>query len=159
MKFSLSLALVLSATISAEKVSYFGDKAYRIAVGDASLELTDIINELGLETWKGVNDGVAVANSFVDLVVPAGKGMFEINTSWSTSGRVKAGRMQGSFEFLGIHIDLLLVAKFAELSEGFEVEVMHEDLGLSIQEEGENIVPYIGMFPRIWVDLCIANSR
>jgi len=81
MKFSLSLALVLSATISAEKVSYFGDKAYRIAVGDASLELTDIINELGLETWKGVNDGVAVANSFVDLVVPAGKGMFEINTS------------------------------------------------------------------------------
>lgn len=57
--------------------------------------------------------------------------------------------MQSSFELLGIHINLLPVAKFAELSEGFEVEVMHEDLGLSIQEEGENIVPYIGMFPRI----------
>ena len=57
--------------------------------------------------------------------------------------------MQSSFELLGIHINLLPVANFAELSEGFEVEVMHEDLGLSIQEEGENIVPYIGMFPRI----------
>ena len=41
----------------------------------------------------------------------------------------------------------IVVAKFAELSKGFEIEVMHSDLGLSIQEEGKNIVPYIGKSP------------
>ena len=85
MKFSLSstipLALALSTTtILAEKLSYLGDKALRISVGSAATELSEIISDLNLETWKGMKDGVAVAGGFVDLVVPASKGSWQMLT-------------------------------------------------------------------------------
>ena len=114
MKLSLtSLALVLSATTGAlAKVSNDGAKAVRIPVGEDVTPLLDVISKLKLPTWKGAVKGVPVANSHVDLVVPADK-----------------------------------VTEFEELTSEMKTEVMHEDLGLSIAEEG-NVGIYAGKCDR-----------
>lgn len=114
MKASItSFVLILSATVGtlAAKVSYDGAKAVRVPVGEDVTPLLDVIEKLRLPTWKGVNkaNGVPIANSHVDLVVPADK-----------------------------------VAEFEELTADMTTEVMHEDLGLSIAEEG-NVGVYAGM--------------
>lgn len=90
-----------AATGLATKVSYDGAKALRVLTGEDVTGVLYVINKLSLPTWKGMANGVPVANSHVDLVVPADK-----------------------------------VAEFDQLSNGFDTEVMHEDLGLSIAEEG-----------------------
>lgn len=103
MKLSFSLLVILTASATvAVKVSYDGAKAMRIAVGEDVVPLMSIIEKLELPTWKGVKDGVPVANSHVDLVVPADK-----------------------------------VEEFKELTKGMTTEVMHEDLGASIADEGK----------------------
>lgn len=74
MKLSTSvfyyLGLITSATA---KVSYDGAKAMRISVGEDVTPLLSIIEKLELPTWKGLKGGIPVANSHVDLVVPADK--------------------------------------------------------------------------------------
>lgn len=110
MKPSLtSLILALNASVGLAKVSYDGAKAMRIATGEDVTPLLDVIEKLHLPTWKGAVKGIPVANSHVDLVVPANK-----------------------------------VAEFEEATANMETEVMHEDLGLSIAEEG-NVGTYAGV--------------
>ncbi|CZR65852.1 probable carboxypeptidase [Phialocephala subalpina] len=105
MKASLLLTLS-SLSVGFAKVSYDGAKALRIPVGEDVEPLMQIIDELSLPVWKGVVNGVPVANGYVDLVVPAAQ-----------------------------------LARFNNLTTivGMETEVMHEDLGLSIAEEGRAV--------------------
>jgi len=64
MKSSIAVLTVLNAAslIVAQRVSYNGAKAMRISVGEDVIPLLDIITDLGLPTWKGVANGVPVAN-------------------------------------------------------------------------------------------------
>ena len=82
-----SLAFGLSTAVGAlAKVSYDGAKAIRVAVGEDVIPLLDVITQLELSTWKGIAEGVPVANGFVDLVVPADKvSVFEDLTSSFTT--------------------------------------------------------------------------
>jgi hypothetical protein len=106
------LPVLLGLSVGAvAKVSYDGAKAIRIPTGEDVTPVLDIIDKLSLPTWKGIANGVPVANSNVDLVVPADK-----------------------------------VAEFDQMVSGMTTEVMHEDLGLSIAEEG-NMEAYAGEFP------------
>jgi carboxypeptidase A4 len=73
MKFPSATLVVLAASSAFAKVSYNGAKAMRIAVGDDVIPLLDVISKLSLPTWKGIKNGVPVANTHVDLVVPADK--------------------------------------------------------------------------------------
>ncbi|KAG9247561.1 hypothetical protein BJ878DRAFT_165977 [Calycina marina] len=74
MKLFAIVLLAFNAAIAAsKKVSYAGAKAMRIPVGNEVEPLLDIINQLELPTWKGLANGVPIANSHVDLVVPADK--------------------------------------------------------------------------------------
>jgi len=75
MKFSLSLLAALATAVIAEKVSYDGAQALRIAVGKDSIKLNDIIETLDLPTWKGIakGTGLPAEGGHVDLVVPADK--------------------------------------------------------------------------------------
>ncbi|KAH8591552.1 zinc carboxypeptidase [Bisporella sp. PMI_857] len=116
MKPSSALLLALnSAALVAAKVSYDGAKAMRIAVGEDVVPLLDVINELDLPTWKGLSNGVPVANGHVDLVVPADK-----------------------------------VAEFEQLTANMATEVMHEDLGASIADEGREYVYIAGTANATW---------
>lgn len=72
MKLSLSIVLLNAASAWA-KINYDGAQAMRIPVGEDVTPLMEIIQKLSLPTWKGVANGVPVANSHVDLVVPASK--------------------------------------------------------------------------------------
>lgn len=86
MKIS-SLAVGLSAVVgSLANVSYEGAKAVRVAVGEDVIPLLDVITKLELSTWKGMAEGLPVANGFVDLVVPADKvSVFdELTSSFTT---------------------------------------------------------------------------
>ncbi|TVY81002.1 Metallocarboxypeptidase A-like protein [Lachnellula suecica] len=97
----LPVILGLNTATGFAKVSYDGAKAMRIPTGEDVTPLLDIINKLSLPTWKGIANGVPVANSHVDLVVPAEQ-----------------------------------VDEFNKLMGSMPVEVMHEDLGASIADEG-----------------------
>lgn len=97
---SLTLALSTAAATAFAKVSYAGAKAVRIAVGEDVIPLLDVITQLELSTWKGIAEGIPVANGFVDLIVPADK-----------------------------------ISVFDDLTSSFTTEIMHEDLGLAIDEE------------------------
>jgi len=103
------LPVILGLSVGAvAKVSYDGAKAIRIPTGEDVTPVLDIIDKLSLPTWKGIANGVPVANSNVDLVVPADK-----------------------------------VAEFEQMVSGMTTEVMHEDLGSSIADEG-NMEAYAG---------------
>ncbi|KAH9221742.1 hypothetical protein DL95DRAFT_511617 [Leptodontidium sp. 2 PMI_412] len=71
MKFRSVTLLALASVVSAAKVSYNGAKAFRIPVGEDVTPLMDVIQKLDLPIWKGAPNGVPIANSHVDLVVPA----------------------------------------------------------------------------------------
>jgi hypothetical protein len=102
MKLTLSTLLGLVALASAVVVpssgrrSYEGYKVYRLSVGQEVDKVADIIERLGLTTWKGAPRAGAVS----DIVVPPSQ----------------------------------IEAFLAEIS-GMEVVTMHEDLGLSIEDE------------------------
>lgn len=100
------LLLLINGVLA--KVSYDGAKAMRIPVGEDVTPLLGVIETLGLQTWKGMSNGVPIPNGHIDLVVPADK-----------------------------------VAAFDEMTSSMNTEVMHEDLGLSIAEEG-NMAVYAG---------------
>lgn len=105
--FPVILGLSVGTSVVA-KVSYEGAKAVRIPTGEDVTPVLEIIEKLSLPTWKGIANGVPVANSNIDLVVPADK-----------------------------------VAEFDQMVSEMTTEVMHEDLGLSIAEEG-NMEVYAG---------------
>lgn len=70
---SLGFALATAASVFAQ-VSYDGAQAVRVVTGDDVIPLMEIIDKLGLASWKGVApDGTPRANANVDLVVPAEK--------------------------------------------------------------------------------------
>lgn len=74
MKFPVLASLFMLTTVaSSAKVSYDGAKAFRIPVGEDVTPLMDIIHKLSLPIWKGAPNGIPLANSHVDLVVPAAK--------------------------------------------------------------------------------------
>jgi carboxypeptidase A4 len=74
MKFSYSLLLVAVASAAvAKKANYDGAKAMRVSVAEDVTPLLNVIEKLVLDTWKNVKNGVPMANSNVDLVVPANK--------------------------------------------------------------------------------------
>ncbi|KAL2162975.1 hypothetical protein VTH06DRAFT_6811 [Thermothelomyces fergusii] len=72
MKFSLLASSALLALASAAAVesprpkSYDGYKVVRVSVGDNAAKVQDLIDRLGLETWKGKPQPGAVA----DIVIP-----------------------------------------------------------------------------------------
>ncbi|KAF4626386.1 hypothetical protein G7Y89_g11771 [Cudoniella acicularis] len=94
--------LLLAVTSVVAKVSYDGAKAIRIPMGEDVMPVMNIIKQLQLPTWKGVQEGVPKAGGTVDLVVPADK-----------------------------------VTEFNQLMTGINHEVLHDDLGASIEAEGK----------------------
>ncbi|CZT12730.1 probable carboxypeptidase [Rhynchosporium graminicola] len=101
MKFASVTLLSFAAVVSSAKVSYNGAKAFRIPVGEDVAPLMEVIHKLDLPIWKGAPGGVPIANSHVDLVVPAKD-----------------------------------VKNFQKMTSSMVTEVMHEDLGASIDAEG-----------------------
>lgn len=99
-----SLGLASAATVQ-KRASYDNWKVYRVNVGDKSAKLSELVDSLQLETWKGK----ASSSKVVDVMVPP------------TS-----------------------VDKFEESD--LDVELMHENLGLSIADE-ESFTVYAGIHP------------
>lgn len=73
MKLYALAILAFTTVVSSAKVSYDGDKAFRIPVGEDVVPLMEVIQKLELPVWKGAVNGVPLPNSHVDLVVPATK--------------------------------------------------------------------------------------
>jgi hypothetical protein len=98
----------------AAKVSYDGAKAIRISTSEDVAPVLDLIQKFDLPIWKGVTNGIPVANGHVDLMVPAEK-----------------------------------VEEFEALTSGsdFKIDVMHEDLGASIEAESGGVSAYAGKIP------------
>lgn len=61
----LSAVSLASAITSPERVSYDGYKAVRVAVGDDASRVTDLIDRMSLQVWKGIKKG----RTHVDVVV------------------------------------------------------------------------------------------
>ncbi|PSN72161.1 hypothetical protein BS50DRAFT_244268 [Corynespora cassiicola Philippines] len=100
-----SLGLASAATVQ-KRASYDNWKVYRVNVGDKSAKLSELVDSLQLETWKGK----ASSSKVVDVMVPP------------TS-----------------------VDKFEESD--LDVELMHENLGLSIADEESFTVYAAGLAP------------
>lgn len=67
MKLLLGLASLglASAVSAATKVSYDGWKVYRVNVGSNAAEFSKLVNDVGLETWKGKPASSAVVDVMV----------------------------------------------------------------------------------------------
>lgn len=59
------LGLASAATIQPRKISYDGFQVVRLPVGMDASKVTDIVNKLGLSTWKGAPK----AGHYTDIVV------------------------------------------------------------------------------------------
>ncbi|KAL1837079.1 hypothetical protein VTJ49DRAFT_4307 [Mycothermus thermophilus] len=101
MKFQLLvssglLALASAAAVQSPRKSYSGYKVFRVDVGSDATRLNNVVDKLGLSTWKGRPR----PNAQADIVVPPSQ----------------------------------LAAFEAEVA-GLKKVTMHEDLGLSIEDE------------------------
>lgn len=66
---TLCVALAAATAVPVKKVSYDGYKVVRVNTGNHVDKVAEIIDSLGLTTWKGAPK----ANSHSDIVVPPSK--------------------------------------------------------------------------------------